>query len=57
MWGLGVVTLRTNVNAYRLACSKSDDGFLPWNCRDRTGFQLSFPSIRFPLPSFLDLGV
>ena len=38
-------------------CSKPGDGFPPWNFRDRTGFQFSFPSIRFSLPSFFDFGV
>ena len=41
----------------RKSCPKTGDGFLPWNCRDQTGFQFGFPSIRFSLPSFLDFGV
>ena len=39
------------------SCSKPGDGFLPRNCRDRTGFQFGFPSICFSLPGFLDFGV
>ena len=41
----------------RQSCSKPGDGFRPWNFSDRTGFQFSFPSIRFSLPGFLDFGV
>jgi len=41
----------------RESCSKPGDGFLSWNCRDQTGFQFGFSSIRFSFPSFLDLGV
>ena len=41
----------------RQFCSQPGDGFLLWTFHDLTGFQFGFPSIRFSLPRFLDLGV